>query len=202
MYEIPDTSESLIERVKNPTDSVAWNEFLAVYRPVVYRLARARGLQDSDAEDLTQHVFLAVAGAIEKWQPSPDKPPFRAWLFRITRNAIVNAVSRRHPTPGSGSTSVWELLQQHPAVDEATTADFVRESRMEAFRWAARQIQAEFRETTWSLFWETTVEGRTVEQTATKHNRTTGAVYLARYRVLRRLREIVQEWVPFTEDSL
>lgn len=193
MSELPDTQASLIARVKNPADAASWTEFLAIYRPVVYRLARAKGLQDSDAEDLAQRVFLSVARAIGSWEPIPDGPPFRVWLFKITRNAILNALTRKPPDQPAGSTSVWELLNQHPAADEETSASFLRESRQEAFRWALEEIRSEFSPLTWKLFWQKVILDKTAEEVAKKFKRTLGAVYMARYRVMKRLKEKVCE---------
>ena len=78
MWDFPDTSHSLIARVKDLADGAAWTEFLAIYRPVVYRMARRRGMQDADSQDVTQRVLLAVSQAIDGWKPGPDRPPFRA----------------------------------------------------------------------------------------------------------------------------
>lgn len=192
MHDWPETSESLILRVKDPEDEVAWSQFLAIYRPIVYRLARGRGLQHADAEDLAQKVFVSVARAVQCWQTGEGAPPFRAWLARIARNAIINAVTRQWPDLGTGSTSVQELLDQVPD-DENVTAEFLRESRIEAFRWAAGQIADEFNEATWAMFWETAVDGRSVAEVAASHSRSTGAVYMARFRVMQRLKQKVLE---------
>ena len=64
MDSLPETSESLILRVKDAADEAAWAEFLAIYRPVIFRLARKRGLQNADADDLAQKVFMSIARAI------------------------------------------------------------------------------------------------------------------------------------------
>lgn len=61
---MPDTRDSLIVQVQNPANRDAWEQFTAFYRPTVYRLARTRGLQDADADDLAPQVLLAVARAI------------------------------------------------------------------------------------------------------------------------------------------
>ncbi len=98
MNEWPETSESLILRMKDPADAAAWSVFLAIYRPVVYRLARSRGLQDADADDLAQQVFVSISRSVASWAPAADGPPFRAWLYRIAHNEILKAITRRKPT--------------------------------------------------------------------------------------------------------
>jgi RNA polymerase sigma-70 factor (ECF subfamily) len=191
----PTTRHSLVLRLRDAGDEAAWAEFIELYEPLVYRLARAKGLQDADASDLCQEVFRAVASAIERWDPDPAKGRFRAWLFRIARNLLVNFLTgqRRHP-PGSGRTSVHELLQAQPApVDMQAEAEFAAEFRRRAFRWAAERVKPEFAETTWLAFWRTGVEGRTPAQTAEELGLSVGAVYVARSRVLARLRERVEE---------
>lgn len=201
MHELPETNESLIARVKDPADAAGWGEFLAIYRPVVYRLARKRGLQHADAEDLAQQVFMSIARAIERWEPGDGRPPFRAWLYRIARNAILKSLTRKKPDVGAGSTSVQEFLHEVPEDDDVTAA-FVRESRLETIRWAGREIRSEFTKATWSMFWETSVEGRPVAEVAASYGRSAGAVYMARYRVMQRIREKVAEITHSWDESL
>ena len=65
MNDCAETSESLILRVKDPANATAWSAFLAIYRPVIYRLARSRGLQDADAEDLAQQVLVSISRTVQ-----------------------------------------------------------------------------------------------------------------------------------------
>ena len=58
--EFPETSHSLIARVSDPSDAASWAEFLAIYQPVIFRMARRRGLQIADAQDVLQQVFLSI----------------------------------------------------------------------------------------------------------------------------------------------
>lgn len=67
----PETRVNLILRLPNAADADAWNEFVALYRPLVFSLARRGGLRQADAEELTQEVLLAVAGAVARWTPDP-----------------------------------------------------------------------------------------------------------------------------------
>lgn len=193
MNDWPETNESLILRVKDSTDAASWSDFLAIYRPVVVRMACARGLQHADADDLAQQVFVSVARAIEDWEPAPGRPPFRVWLARITRNAIVNTLTRRKPDAAGGSTSVQQMLMDVPERADATTRQLMEESRREAMRWAADAIRHEFTDVTWALFWLTSIEGKDVADVAALHDKTPGAVYMARYRVTQRIKEKLLE---------
>ena len=192
MSQWPDTSESLIIRIRDPHDAVAWSQFIAIYQPVVYRLARRRGLQHADAEDLCQRVFASVARAIEKWEPRSEGPRFRNWLSRVSRNATLNAITRIKPDQATGTSSVQELLLHVPDRDAAST-EILNESRREAFRWATEEVRSDFNELTWIMFRETTICGRTVTEVAASLNRSSGAVYIARCRVMQRIKEKVKE---------
>lgn len=192
MPEFPETSHSLIARVKDLGDGVAWAEFLGIYQPVVFRMARRRGLQDADAQDVMQQVFLSISKSIEGWIPGDLQPPFRAWLTKIARNAITKALTRRPRDAATGSTSMVELLEAQPDPQE-TTAEILAEARKELIRWATEQIRSEFSEVTWNVFWRTAIEGVPIAEVAKSTGRSAGAVYVARYRVIARLKEKVLE---------
>lgn len=191
MANIPETSESLIARVKDTANGEAWAEFLDVYRPVILRMARHRNLQDADAQDVCQKVFFAVSQAISQWEPHPDHQ-FRAWLGRIARNAILNAVTRRPRDQATGLTEVEQLLRAVPADDDESSAELLMETRRQLFHRASQIVQCEFTDITWRMFWETEVEGQPVEAVAVSCERTAGAVYVARCRIMKRLREVAQ----------
>lgn len=191
----PTTRLSLVLRLRDPNDQAAWAEFVEIYEPFVYQLARKKGLQDADAQDLCQEVFAAVASAIERWDPDPAKGKFRAWLFRIARNLLVNFLtSQRRSIRSSGSTSVQELLEAQPAANAQAEAEFRAEFQRRAFRWAADQVKKEFTASTWQAFWRTGVENRSFAVVAKELNLSIGAVYIARSRVLARLRKRVEQW--------
>jgi RNA polymerase sigma factor (sigma-70 family) len=192
MHETPDTRASLLVRLRDGRDEAAWSEFMAIYAPFVRRLARRRGLQDADADDLVQDVFRAVARAIERQAYDPDRGSFRGWLFRIARNLVVNFLIRqeRHPR-GSGDSRVNELLQAVPS--PAESALFEAEYQRQVLYWAADGIRDEFSTLTWKAFWQAGVEGRSASEVARELGTTVGTVYHCKSKVMARLRSKIEE---------
>jgi RNA polymerase sigma factor (sigma-70 family) len=187
--DIPETRPSLLLRLRAGGDQRAWAELLEIYEPLIYRLARRKGLQHADAEELTQEAFVAVAAAIERWDPDPDRGTFRGWLFRIARNMMINFLARARPeNMGTGGTGFRRLLEQQPAPSAEDATLFGREYRRQAFKWAANEVREEFRESTWKAFWWTAVEGREIKETADALQMSVGAVYAARSRIMARLK--------------
>jgi RNA polymerase sigma factor (sigma-70 family) len=190
----PTTRYSLLLRIQDPHNQVAWAEFTALYEPLIYRLARQKGLQDADAQDLCQDVFRAVAGAARRWTPDAGRGPFRAWLFRVARNLLMNFFrhKRRHPR-GTGDSDFQQMLEAQPAPADEYWQAVEDEYRRELFQLAARSVEPQFSRSTWQAFWSTAIKAQTVEEVAEQLGMSTGAVYIAKSRVLARLRERVQQ---------
>jgi RNA polymerase sigma factor (sigma-70 family) len=188
---IPDTRYSLIIRLGDPADNDAWSEFESVYRPLVYRAARAQGLQDADAHDVVQQVMISISRALGQRPHEEGRAKFRTWLFCVTRNAIINAIQRRPSDRGSGHSDQLHLLHELPAeAEDPMEAEYNRA----VFHWAADKIRKEFAEETWQAFWLTMVADMSCEDAAEKLGKEIGAVYAARSRIVRRLRKKVEEF--------
>lgn len=194
MSESPETRASLLLRVRDPEDQAAWQEFVEIYRPVILRLARQKGMQQADAEDVAQQVLVSVAKAIEQREHDRQRARFRTWLNRVAQNAILNALTRSKPDRGTGNTGLLAALQQHPS-QQGPDSDLLRlEYRREVFRWAARQVRREFQQETWDAFWRTAINGDDCDAVATELGKTRGAIYAARSRIIRRIQEKVAEY--------
>lgn len=113
MQEFPETRDSLIVQVQNPLNREAWDQFATIYRPVIYRLARQKGLQDADAQDLAQQVLYAVSRAIGRWEKLDPPVKFRHWLRRVVRNAILNTLSRKPHDGAAGGSVAMALLRRN-----------------------------------------------------------------------------------------
>lgn len=192
MDESPETRRSLIVKLRDPEDSRAWHEFVTLYEPLVLRLARRKGLQDADARDVCQEVFRAVAGSVGRWDP--DRGSFRGWLATIARNLLLNFLSRGRGQPrGTGATSLIERLEAHPADDPSATALFEREYRRRLFRWAADEVRSESTPAAWRAFEQAAIEGRNPADVAAELGTSVGAVYVARSRILAKIRRKIQD---------
>ena len=73
----PETRHSLIQRLQDPGDNAAWEEFSSIYRPIIVRIALRKQLQFEDAEDLAQQVLVSVLKNISKWKSDPTRARFQ-----------------------------------------------------------------------------------------------------------------------------
>ena len=194
MYETPRTRPSLLLRLRGERDERAWAEFLVLYEPLVLRLMRRRGLQESDARDTTQQVLLRISEAIERYQSDGAEASFRRWLFRVARNVVVTFLTRqaRHAEVMDDRQVVELLDATVPASAESDLFD--AEYRQQVLAWATEQVRREFRETTWQAFVETSINGRAIAEVASELNLLPGSVYVARSRIIARLRAKVEEF--------
>lgn len=193
MSQTPDTRASLIQRLPNAADAEAWNEFVDIYEPLLFRLARGRGLQQADAEDFVQELLAAVARSVERWIKEQERGPFRAWLFRIASNLAVNFLSRpKHRRLGSGDSRIRQMLEEQAAPSDDSAERFALEYRRELFRWAAEQVRENVSERVWLAFWRTTVEEEPIPRAALQLGMSTGAVYIARSRVAKRITDFIR----------
>jgi RNA polymerase sigma-70 factor (ECF subfamily) len=191
MCSSPATRASLLLGIRDPKDRVAWGEFVRLYAPLVHAYGRRRGLQDSDAADLTQEVLRCLARSAPGFRYDPARGSFRGWLHAVTRNALRKLAGRKpFPARGTGDTAVRQILEQQP--DPSADGElWRREYQWNLFRWAAEKVRAEFREPTWQAFWRTAVLGEDIARVAEALGVSPGAVYIARSRVTARIRREV-----------
>jgi RNA polymerase sigma-70 factor (ECF subfamily) len=187
------TRASLLARLGDPDDRAAWQQFVELYGSLVYGFARRRGLQDADAADLTQDVFLALARSAGRWRYDAQRGSFRGWLYGVTRNTLAKFLQRRQSQPlGSGDTNARQRLDEEPSPGGDPDEAWEQEFQQQLFRVAAEQVRPAFSPSTWQAFWGTAVEGKSAAVVAAELGLSVGAVYVARSRVLARLTEQIQ----------
>lgn len=192
MADSPPTRVTLLLRLRDLSDQQAWGEFVELYAPLVYQFARRKGLQDADAADVTQDVLRSAARSLPSFDYDPERGGFRRWLFTVCRHEVCDFHARRSHLPvGSGDTAVLGRLSELPANSD-DEADWDREYRQRLFEWAAERVRPTVQPATWSAFWQTAVEGQPPQSVAEQLGLSVGAVYIARSRVLARIREQIE----------
>ena len=166
--------------MRDHDDAMAWARFIEVYSPLIYGFCRMRGLQSSDAADVTQEVLVRVARSIRKFEYDRSRGLFRDWLATIVFNEIRRLAGRRSPERpdlnwdevlGSDSGPQWnEHFQQH--IYEA----------------ALERCRQYFEPRTWDLFRLSWLEHVPAPEVASREEVKVEHVYVARSRVLKRLK--------------
>src|SRR5262245_58231428 len=143
-----------------------------------------------------QDVLRRVAMSAGKLDYDRRKGTFRGWLFTVTRNRVFDFLSqRRKQAVGAGGSDVQERLNEQPA-DNGADGDTAwdQEHQQGVMRWAMDRVRGEFQDNTWKAFWQTAVDGKSPKEVAGSLAMSAGAVYVAKSRVLARLKTEVQQW--------
>ena len=191
MTQFPDTRATLLANVQSPENREAWEEFVVIYRPVIYRMARRQGMQDADAQDVAQNILVRIAGAIGNYEQQ-DGIRFRHWLRRVARNAILSAITRSPKDAARGGTAAADLLDQQTDTDPGVDADLEKEYRRELYLRAAASVRTDVNAETWQAFELTVVKGLACEDVAKQLGKSVGTVYAARSRIIKRLRDRIR----------
>ena len=180
------TSLTMLQRMQ-AHDDAAWGLFVELYSPLVFSWLRRSGFRDEDASDLLQDVFLLVSRSVAQFQRRGDGA-FRGWLRTITANRVREFYrsGKDKPVAVGGSEAdvrLLEVAQQEP--DDSSDPG----SSESLLRRGLELVRGDFEERTWHAFWRSTMEGHAAADVARDLGISTAGVYMARGRVLRRLRE-------------
>lgn len=178
------TSVSLLRRLRQPDQEAAWQQFVDLYAPPIFHWGKNQGLTPTDAADLLQEVLVILVAKLPEFEYDPQRR-FRGWLRTITINKAKDFHRRNAARPISG----YEETIQNVTV--ANNVDLFDEAEYHSFlvNRALELMRAEFREETWQACWKQIVEGRGAADVAQELGVPLNVAYLAKSRVLGRLRE-------------
>jgi RNA polymerase sigma-70 factor, ECF subfamily len=185
----PSTSLTLLDRLRAPGHTDAWNRFVQLYRPLLHTWAKRQGLQDADAADLTQEVLVKLMSELPHYARGAGQS-FRGWLFRVTANQCRD-FRRRVATRALPGADGLSGADAGPPLVEFEEAEY-RKALVDS---GLATIKDEFEAKTWSAFEQVMVHNRSAAEVATKLGRTKGAVYSSQSRILARLREVIDEFL-------
>src|SRR5262245_34670189 len=179
------TSPSLLGRLRDsPADQAAWGEFVERYGRKVYSWCRQWGVQEADAEDVTQNVLVDMVRQMRSFEYRPTGS-FRAWLRTVAYRAWCDLVAARKAV-GSGDPQVLDLLNSAPARE-----DLLRRldelCEQELLELAVRHVQPRVEPQTWEAFRLTALERQPGAEVAARLGMQVAAVFKARSRVQKML---------------
>jgi RNA polymerase sigma-70 factor (ECF subfamily) len=188
-------SSTLLDQLRSGRPD-AWERFVRLYSPLVYRWCRRSGLAAEDAADVLQEVLSAVTLHLSDFRREKPDGSFTAWLATITRNKVRDHYRRRHSrAEARGGSTAQRQIAEIPDTPEPSEESIVPDAESAAWlsRGVLEAIRGEFEASTWQAFWRTAVDGQTPAHIAEDLKMTVAAVYMAKSRVLRRLRQALGE---------
>lgn len=180
------TPATLLEQVRQPGNHAAWERFVRLYTPLLLGFGRRQGLQEADAADLAQDIFLALVRALPDFRYDPAGS-FRAWLGAFAWNRFRERIRQRVPQPAAAGHPAWDRLTAAGPAEAFDEAEY----RATLLARGLALARPEFSDSVWALFEATVLGDKTPAAAARRFGVTPNAVYLARSRVLRRVREIL-----------
>jgi RNA polymerase sigma-70 factor (ECF subfamily) len=184
-------SPSLLQGLK-AQDPGSWRRLAGLYGPLVYAWCRGRWLQPSDTEDVLQEVFLTVAARVGDFRREQPGDTFRGWLWVITRNKLGDWLRRqRGREAATRGSEALRLLEEVPGGDVSSGPAGGEPGDLH--HRALEAIRAEFTEQSWQAFRRVVIDGGPPADVALELGVSRNAVYVAKSRILRRLREVLGE---------
>lgn len=187
------TSLSLLSKVRRH-DEAAWSELVRIYAPLVIHWCRQYNIPSADVDDIVQTVFMAVYHHLGRYGQNEEQNNFRGWLWTITRSKILDHLRKKRTLPIASANSHLESLEGFcDSVANNRSTEDARHDLLILVNQTLGQIRRDFSEKTWTAFWRVTALGESPSLVAEDLGMTIAAVCMCRSRVLRRLRETIND---------
>lgn len=193
------THPSLLVRVQDLNDQAAWREFDALYRELILRYCRRKGLQASDAEDVRQMVLLNLARALRNFEYQPQKGRFRDYLGRTVANAIHRYY--RSPRPERGGLDLDGAAEVEAPTDDALDQEWEAEWMLHHYRTAMASVRETADPRSVEVF-ESLLAGKSTDEAAERFGMTRDAVHKVKQRIRDRLKTRIAEQIRADETAL
>ncbi|MEI7656939.1 MAG: sigma-70 family RNA polymerase sigma factor [Phycisphaerae bacterium] len=191
MSDLPVTTTLLLNSLKNEKDAAAWGAFDARYRRVIEDFARSAGLSHDDATEVAQQTLVDFVSAYRSGRYDRERGRLYSWIIGIAQHKVADcfrAMARGGRAAGgsmsfdlSDSTKVAEVFEQH--MQKVIFAEAMERLRTEG----------QTDERTLKAFELVAIREATVEAAARECGMKPAEIYVAKHRVLARLRKIADE---------
>jgi RNA polymerase sigma-70 factor (ECF subfamily) len=184
------TSATLLARLRNRTDTEAWRRLVDLYTPLLSGWLRRYALQASDADDLVQEVLAAVVRELPHFEHSGRVGAFRHWLRTILVNRLREfwRANRIRPAAAGGS-DFAQMLDQLADPDSGLSQLWDQEHDQHVARRLLAMIEPQFTPSTWQAFRRVVLDSVRPDAVATELGLSVNAIFIAKSRVLQRLRQ-------------
>jgi RNA polymerase sigma-70 factor (ECF subfamily) len=197
--DLQDTHVSLLQEAKTG-DNRAWQRLADLYRPFLVGWAKRHAPEFHDAEDLAQDILLAVLRALPRFEHNGRRGAFRAWLRTVAVHCTHDFWSARQDQPrGTGDTGMLASLQELQDPTSRLAQSWDREHDEFVLNRLLDQIAAEFEPQTMQAFRRLALDGQPTATVTEELKMSPGAVYMAKSRVLQRLRQLAEGLVDWSE---
>lgn len=182
------TRSSLLRRVRDLDDATGWNEFDQLYRPMLVSYARQRGLRPEEADEIAQECMSALVPRIKT---ITEKDSFRGWLRGMVANKVSDYLKQRGKHRRAGT----DLLSQTPAADQSPEELWQRQWNETHLRYCIERLRVEYAPHTLQAFAMYVLQDRPVQEIKRQLGMTANQIYVAKARVLARIRERFGEMI-------
>lgn len=182
------TRRTLLQRVRDPADREAWEQFFELYAPLLESYARARGLSRADAQEVRDQCLEVLVRRLPTFEYERARGRFQAWLHEIARGKVVD-LARRARLAGVENAPLASVEDADPTPDEG----WERQWRAEHLRYGLREALRDEDDETRHAFELLLLEETTVPEVCARTGLNANQVYKAKARVLRRVREILEK---------
>jgi RNA polymerase sigma-70 factor, ECF subfamily len=176
------THVSLLGRLRDTTDSTAWELFVRIYGSAMYHFCRRRGLQDSDAVDLVQEALAQVMVSIRNFQYDPVRGRFRDWLGAVIRSKLA-----RHWRTTARTENLTESVDPDQIPTSGVDPEWTNELNNHLLHTALDSIRSSFDPTNWKAFERTWIYSDSAVEVAASLGIPVAQVYVAKSRIAKRL---------------
>jgi RNA polymerase sigma-70 factor (ECF subfamily) len=186
-----DTRRSLLVRAQTG-DEAAWKGLAEVYRPLIVSWLRQQAVPPHEIDDLVQDILLSVVQGLASFSHSGRVGAFRSWMRTIARNCACDfwkGRGRQAAVSGSGADDVLRRLED---LDSDLNRNWDEEHDRHVLRCLLDLMELEFEPGTVQAFRRVSLDGAGAAEVARELGLSVGAVYTAKSRVLRRLREAAE----------
>jgi RNA polymerase sigma-70 factor (ECF subfamily) len=184
-HTVEQTSSTLLLRLRDTTDEASWGEFVGLYEPLLLRYARKMGAADDRARDIVQNIFVALLRKLPTFELDRSKGRFRTWLWRVTRNAVIDAAreAQQQDQIRRDMRKGFEEGVEDPDPDWDVTF------HQRVLEYAKQKVKERTNPNTWACFEEHLVKGRSGAAVGAEMGLPANTVYVYAARVFARVRE-------------